>query len=1061
MRSLSLFLSILLLSSFGFAQQRYLVSPNQEVIPLTKGQLASKLIQKRLNKSSRAANGLAITCGNKFTFGFTEDKYPPTSNFGGYHKDVLGQWYVAKATGTIDSIYWDALGVGALDSEILIRIHQSVIGPTYGPGVRPGPFDPPCQNWGYWINTGDLDQGVAAFPEDANPYPGPFHSTIAHGTAGPPFGNGIWGFGGYSVVDHANTINSLAMLDDGYPCSVSIGQVFFVDMTIHSGPYHVYPDTRTEWWTAGFQVSTSDENYPSRDWKFYEHDSGPSNCAGVPIDDVKRGWVARGGFGADSTYVGMYNWWYTMTVSSNTPPNVTDYDTPHNTLSTGPQHVEVAIDDCDPANPGLAGVASASIIWALDGTVQAPISMTSVVGDLWEGYIPGEVAGHTISFFVKAVDFEGAIGNGSSHQYRIVDLTNAYYQIDTFSTCTHTDISATGTAIDTSKFFDEVSTVNAKDDGQAGPYAISGGPMTIFGDTARYVWIGVNGALALSKNSTDTLDINSGGAYSLTWTFPIAQRHSHQDSIGQTQGLPPKNMIAPFYCDLIIGDSAGQYGNVRYGNGGDPCQFIVEWDSIGTFDETTKSAVSDNTTFRVVMNRCDGTIKYEYDIIGTQGQDSAALVGMQADSNSVTAGYAGAVPGYVFLNRDAYPIQTKPTAGACIKFTPGAAYYATVGWNLVSVSTVPAGSNYSKTSDYPGAISSAFQYKGSYQTVATLKNGTGYWLKYPNKLYAGVPGVRFTSVYDTVTNGWNMVGVPSGSVAVPGGVTPVNATPTSSYFGYTGSGYNIASTLLPGHGYWIKTTTSGANPVLHMTSSAALPKAEPVTELSQMSQLIVRDARGGNQTLYLGSESVLQNAISMYEMPPSVAEMTGFDARYSSGRMVETYPAVMSNTTKYEYTVNIQSSAYPVTISLEGTKATLAGVKMAARTQQGQLLGSLSGAGSSIKITSPSVKSVILTMNDGANIPKVFALGQNYPNPFNPTTRFTVDVPKASTVEITIYDVLGQRVNTIMNGQVAPGSITVQWDGRDANGLPVTSGVYFVHMKSDNFTATQKIMLMK
>jgi len=48
-----------------------------------------------------------------------------------------------------------------------------------------------------------------------------------------------------------------------------------------------------------------------------------------------------------------------------------------------------------------------------------------------------------------------------------------------------------------------------------------------------------------------------------------------------------------------------------------------------------------------------------------------------------------------------------------------------------------------------------------------------------------------------------------------------------------------------------------------------------------------------------------------------------------------------------------------------------------------------------------------------------------------------------------------------MNGQQAAGSISVQWDGRDANGLPVTSGVYFVHMKADNFTATQKIVLMK
>jgi len=169
----------------------------------------------------------------------------------------------------------------------------------------------------------------------------------------------------------------------------------------------------------------------------------------------------------------------------------------------------------------------------------------------------------------------------------------------------------------------------------------------------------------------------------------------------------------------------------------------------------------------------------------------------------------------------------------------------------------------------------------------------------------------------------------------------------------------------------------------------------------------------------------------------------------------------MSNTTKYEYTISIQSNAYPVTITLAGAKATLAGVNIAARSQQGQLLGKLSGSGSRIKITNASVKAVVLTLNDNVNIPKVFALGQNYPNPFNPTTRFTVDVPTTGTVEVTIYDILGQKVNTLMTGQQAPGSITVQWDGRDANGLPVTSGVYFVHMKAGNFTATQKIMLMK
>jgi len=224
-----------------------------------------------------------------------------------------------------------------------------------------------------------------------------------------------------------------------------------------------------------------------------------------------------------------------------------------------------------------------------------------------------------------------------------------------------------------------------------------------------------------------------------------------------------------------------------------------------------------------------------------------------------------------------------------------------------------------------------------------------------------------------------------------------------------------------------------------------------------MSQLIVRDARGANQTLYLGSESVLQSALSSYEMPPSIAELTGFDARYSSGRMVETYPAVMSNTTKYEYTVNIQSSAYPVTISLEGTKATLSGVKMAARTQQGQLLGSLSGAGSSVKITSPSVKSVILTLNDGANIPKVFALGQNYPNPFNPTTRIRFTVPSNGRAALRVYDVLGREIATLVDGELRSG--VSQQAEFDASKL--ASGVYVARLEFMGKELTRKMILIK
>ncbi|MBI4810775.1 MAG: hypothetical protein HY800_04920, partial [Ignavibacteriales bacterium] len=162
MRFLSLLLSILLLSGFINAQKRYLISPNQEVIPIDKYSSAAAEIAKRVN-AQKAVSSVSDhpPCTNKFIFGYTMDVYPLTSNFGAYHKDVMGQWYVAKASGTIDTFYFYAYNlVGAKDSILWLRIHESNIGPSYGPGIGAYAAYPPCQNWGYWKTTNDADNGV-------------------------------------------------------------------------------------------------------------------------------------------------------------------------------------------------------------------------------------------------------------------------------------------------------------------------------------------------------------------------------------------------------------------------------------------------------------------------------------------------------------------------------------------------------------------------------------------------------------------------------------------------------------------------------------------------------------------------------------------------------------------------------------------------------------------------------------------------------------------------------------------------------------------------------------
>jgi len=83
-------------------------------------------------------------------------------------------------------------------------------------------------------------------------------------------------------------------------------------------------------------------------------------------------------------------------------------------------------------------------------------------------------------------------------------------------------------------------------------------------------------------------------------------------------------------------------------------------------------------------------------------------------------------------------------------------------------------------------------------------------------------------------------------------------------------------------------------------------------------------------------------------------------------------------------------------------------------------------------------------------IPAEYALGQNFPNPFNPETTIPVTVPKRSEIALTVYDILGKQVKLIYKGMKEPGRHFIRWDGNDAAGNPVTSGIYFYQLQVDN-----------
>jgi len=97
----------------------------------------------------------------------------------------------------------------------------------------------------------------------------------------------------------------------------------------------------------------------------------------------------------------------------------------------------------------------------------------------------------------------------------------------------------------------------------------------------------------------------------------------------------------------------------------------------------------------------------------------------------------------------------------------------------------------------------------------------------------------------------------------------------------------------------------------------------------------------------------------------------------------------------------------------------------------------------------------------GAQVPKEFSLSQNRPNPFNPTTSIQYSLPTRSHVVLDIYNLLGQRVTTLVDETKEAGIHQVIWNGKGSKGNTVTSGVYFYRIKADNYSEVKKMVLMK
>ncbi len=99
--------------------------------------------------------------------------------------------------------------------------------------------------------------------------------------------------------------------------------------------------------------------------------------------------------------------------------------------------------------------------------------------------------------------------------------------------------------------------------------------------------------------------------------------------------------------------------------------------------------------------------------------------------------------------------------------------------------------------------------------------------------------------------------------------------------------------------------------------------------------------------------------------------------------------------------------------------------------------------------------------SDVSGMPFQFKLHQNYPNPFNPRTDIQYSIPEMSRVSITVFNVLGERIKTLVNEEKRLGSYFVSWDGTNEQQIPVQSGIYFYTITAGKFKETRKMMLLK
>ncbi len=584
-------------------------------------------------------------------------------------------------------------------------------------------------------------------------------------------------------------------------------------------------------------------------------------------------------------------------------------------------------------------------------------------------------------------------------------------------------------------------------------------------------------------------------------SFDVASTNDEyfNDAIPST--LEPNNAIYPFWDDLTMSTS----GNVYYYNDVANNRFVLQWNAVPHW-------LSGGPYTFEVMLYSDGRIVYQYlnmtdpvnsSTVGIENPGGTVALQVVFDAAYIHNNLA------VLIAKDVSWLSEDPTSGVVnpgdsvkvaltfdthglaqaiypahleitsndftqnpkiipVRLAVGQGLFNVSvnllsGWNLIS-NPVSTATDSVRQLFQTSMFNYAFEYApgSGYTQRYRLQNSKGYWGKFPGAGIQVISGNPVLADSASVTTGWNLIGAISASVDTSTITTIPPGLRASPYFKFD-NGYLPTQTILPGHGYWVKSNGAGMF-VLAARLADSNPQATSAvtgTGLEDMTSLKITDRDGNSQTLYLGNSAASRLNAELFELPPAGPQGV-FDARFESQRMVELFNATRS--VRAEYPIVIRSAAYPVTVDWN-TKGI--GARLSLRDGiSGSLLPARNIDGSGrMTISNPSLNRLVVTA-EPSGVPATFALDQNYPNPFNPTTRIAYALPEPAAVTLAVYDLLGQQVATLANGQQNAGYLSVEWDGRNSTGYSVASGIYFCRLEAvaasgHTYRSVIKMTLMK